>query len=196
MFDQLSGKVNMFCYQAGQVDRFYYKYTYDADLRLTSVSTSKDSVIWDVDAQYSYFKHGPMARMILGQDMVQGTDYTYTLQGWIKAVNSGSLQPQFDPGADGLTNTTGRDAFGYVLGYNNEDYYAVGTATPEPTYKGTGFDNTARQLWNGNIRSVVTNIGTPSIVPMGSVFQAVLQDRSTTFNFTLCRTFRTNHKAF
>jgi len=38
----------------------------------------------------------------LGYDHVQGLDYAYTLQGWIKGVNSNLLKPEDDMGSDGL----------------------------------------------------------------------------------------------
>ena len=42
-----------------------------------------------------------MARSLLGQYKVQGMDYAYTLHGWIKGVNSGLLDPDWDMGEDG-----------------------------------------------------------------------------------------------
>ncbi|MHA4810293.1 RHS repeat domain-containing protein [Flavitalea flava] len=55
------------------------------------VKTSRDSIVWERDAAYSYYKHGPLARMVLGQLQPQGLDYSYTLQGWLKGVNIGNL---------------------------------------------------------------------------------------------------------
>ncbi len=67
------------------------------------------------------YLHGPLARVEYGNNQVQGLDYAYTIQGWIKAVNSEALLPNLDMGKDGL-NVTGnanknfaRDAFGYSL---------------------------------------------------------------------------------
>lgn len=54
------------------------------------------------DARYSYYKHGPLARSILGELQVQGIDYAYSLQGWLKGVNSTAVgNGNFDIGADG-----------------------------------------------------------------------------------------------
>jgi hypothetical protein len=91
-YDLISGKVNMVAYQPGLQDEFYHRYEYDAENRITQIYTSNDSLVWEKDARYSYYKHGPLARTILGQQQVQGIDYAYTLQGWLKGVNSTGVQ--------------------------------------------------------------------------------------------------------
>jgi RHS repeat-associated protein len=91
-YDLISGKVNKVAYQPGLQDEFYHRYMYDAENRITEVYTSQDNLIWEKDARYSYYKHGPLARTILGQQQVQGIDYAYTLQGWLKGVNSTGVQ--------------------------------------------------------------------------------------------------------
>ena len=101
-YDLVSGKVNAVHYQQGQADQFHHKYIYDADNRITKVSTSKDGIIWDEDARYNYYKHGPLARTEIGDNKVQGMDYAYTLQGWIKGVNSNTLVRNRDIGKDGF----------------------------------------------------------------------------------------------
>ncbi len=80
-YDLISGKVNEVAYQPGEPDAFYHRYSYDAENRVTNVETSRDSIYWENDAFYQYYKHGPLARAILGQQQVQGLDYAYTLQG-------------------------------------------------------------------------------------------------------------------
>ena len=74
-------------------DQFYHRYSYDAENKLTTVLTSRDQVYWEKDATYEYYRHGPLSRTIIGQNQVQGIDYAYTLQGWLKGVNttSGSI---------------------------------------------------------------------------------------------------------
>jgi hypothetical protein len=116
-YDLISGKVNSVAYQPGQVDPFYHEYNYDADNRLTEVSTSNDSIYWEQDAAYDYYRHGPLARLLLGQNQVQGIDYAYTLQGWLKGVNSTSVNDgTFDMEADGKSRSANanmaRDAYG------------------------------------------------------------------------------------
>lgn len=58
-FDLISGKVNAMDYQPGQPDQFHYRYEYDADNRVIAASTSKDNLIWEEDARYEYYRHGP-----------------------------------------------------------------------------------------------------------------------------------------
>jgi RHS repeat-associated protein len=100
-YDLISGKVNTVTYQPDyydvsgnlkhHIDRFYHQYEYDAENKLTLVRTSHDGIIWEDDARYYYYKHGPLARTELGQQQVQGIDYAYTLQGWLKGVNSTAI---------------------------------------------------------------------------------------------------------
>ncbi len=85
-YDLISGKVNSVDYQPGAVDAFYHRYFYDAQNRITAVQTSRDKIVWERDAAYSFYKHGPLFRTVLGQQQVQGLDYSYTLQGWMKGM--------------------------------------------------------------------------------------------------------------
>ncbi|MET0637674.1 MAG: hypothetical protein ABWZ25_16715, partial [Chitinophagaceae bacterium] len=78
-FDLISGKVNSVSYQTDKPDAFYHRYQYDAENRLTEVYTSRDKIVWERDAAYSYSKHGVLARTVLGHQQVQGLDYAYTL---------------------------------------------------------------------------------------------------------------------
>jgi RHS repeat-associated protein len=86
-YDLISGKVNDVYYQKGKSDQYTHRYRYDADNRITSMQTSSDGLIWEEDARYFYYKHGPLGRIEFGEDKVQGLDYYYTLQGWLKGVN-------------------------------------------------------------------------------------------------------------
>jgi len=100
-YDLISGKVNTVSYQPDYLsvggswlhhpDRFYHRYEYDAENKLVTAETSHDGIIWETDARYTYYKHGPLARTELGQQRVQGVDYAYTLQGWLKGVNSTAI---------------------------------------------------------------------------------------------------------
>ena len=81
----------------------------------------------DHEAFYSYYKHGPLARTILGQQQVQGVDYAYTLQGWLKGVNAMALDTAIDMGRDGGGTITARDAYGFQLNYFTGDYKPVNT---------------------------------------------------------------------
>ena len=130
-FDLISGKVNKVIYSPGKVDQFMHKYSYDSDNRITKVETSTNDIHYDIDAKYFYYAHGPLARVEYGKDHVQGMDYAYTLQGWIKGVNSTTLKKAKDMGSDGdnsFTNPNGnfaRDIMGYSLNYYQGDYEAI-----------------------------------------------------------------------
>ncbi|HVU57803.1 MAG TPA: RHS repeat-associated core domain-containing protein [Puia sp.] len=162
-YDLVSGKVNSVAYQPHQVDAFYHRYTYDAENRLTLAETSTDSAYWDKEARYEYYKHGPLARVIMGDKMIQGLDYAYTLQGWLKGVNSTSLLPVYDMGRDGDTTYQNRyiakDVYGFGLNYYPGDYSAIGTGV-NPFPGSSAYLNTNdRPLFNGNISSMAVNIG-------------------------------------
>jgi RHS repeat-associated protein len=126
-YDLISGKVNKVSYQPGMADEFYHKYTYDAENRITMAETSHDDILWERDARYTYYKHGPLARTILGEEQVQGVDYAYTLQGWLKGVNTTGLQ-----GGDG-TIGQGNDC-GTNSAVDNLFIYNRETTLPD-TYK-------------------------------------------------------------
>ncbi|MFX1705334.1 hypothetical protein PV783_15325 [Chitinophaga sp. CC14] len=161
-YDLISGKVNTVSYQPGQRDAFYHRYNYDAENRLTNVETSKDSIYWENDAYYQYYKHGPLARTVLGQQQVQGLDYAYTLQGWLKGVNSTTATSTFDIGKDGVAGgITARDAFGFALHYSGDEDYKPANTNVHPFASAGGI---LKPLYNGNIGAMSVNIpkvGTP-----------------------------------
>ena len=105
---------------------------------LVEVKTSVNGIHWESEARYEYYKHGPLARTVLGAQMVQGIDYAYTLQGWLKGVNSVQLSSNHDMGMDGAVNFdnqyTAKDAYGFGLNYFAEDYQAItgSIKLPEP----------------------------------------------------------------
>ncbi|MBS1663436.1 MAG: hypothetical protein JST68_20505 [Bacteroidetes bacterium] len=93
-YDLISNKVNGVDYQHGlalEKETFYHRYFYDAENRIVEVKTSRDSIMWEREATYNYYKHGLLARTVLGQMQTQELRNSYTLQGWIKGVNSGGL---------------------------------------------------------------------------------------------------------
>lgn len=102
----------------------------------------------------------PLGRTIIGQQQVQGIDYAYTLQGWLKGINSTAVgDGTYDMGEDGNTSSTNRfiarDAFGFSLNYFNGDYASV-NVNP---FAGIGtLANTGYDLFNGNIASMVVNL--------------------------------------
>jgi HAMP domain-containing protein len=104
-----------------------------------------------------YYKHGPLARTEIGDLKVQGIDYPYTLQGWIKAVNANTLNPNNDMGNDG-SNGFGKDAFGYSLHYNSNDYKAIGGSSSEQFLSAVASGASSADLFNGNISKMATAI--------------------------------------
>ncbi len=158
-YDLVSGNVKHVTYQKDQADQFIHEYEYDADNRITNVRTSKDDVIWEQDAKYFYYDHGPLARTEIGDKKVVANDYAYTIQGWLKGVNSEELVAANDQGKDsqtGMNRMNGKDVFGYSLHYFEGDYTArhgndflslSGSALPYAHN---------RNLYNGNIKEMYT----------------------------------------
>jgi RHS repeat-associated protein len=166
VYDLVSGKVNFVMYQYGEQDQFIHRYEYDADNRIVDVLSSTDGFLWDKEAAYQYYLHGPLARTELGEYRVQGSDYYYTLQGWLKGVNSptGVSAQANDPGKDGFTTSTvGRDVYAYNLGYYQGDYKPAGglnstlIENSSPLlWRGVGGE--ANSLFNGNIAWMATDL--------------------------------------
>ncbi|MBK9288480.1 MAG: RHS repeat protein [Flavobacteriales bacterium] len=129
-YDLVSGHVRQLRYNEGFVDQFFQRYSYDEDGRILNAQTSADGVVWDNDARYSYYAHGPLKRTLLGEDQVQGIDHTYTIQGWLKGINAADLTNGDDPSKDGFAGPNvkvGQDAFGMMLSYFNGDFKHIGS---------------------------------------------------------------------
>ena len=132
-------------------------------------TSKRRSLISNCIGRYNYYKHGPLARVELGNDKVQGIDYAYTLQGWIKGVNSETLDSIRDMGRDGDTTAANlnrffaKDVFGYTLNYFTGDYSAI-TASNFIAGKNnlSNLSADAPGLYNGNISSMVTAITNPT----------------------------------
>lgn len=161
-YDLLTGNVNTVKYQDGEEDGFQHHYDYDANNRLIRVFTSNDGIFWEQDAKYFYGLDGSMARMELGHDKVQGVDYAYNLQGWMKGVNSTTLQTYRDLGRDGqdenINKNIGKDVMGFSLGYHEDDYTPI--ASTNNAFAGTDalmtLNTDYSDLYNGNISHMVT----------------------------------------
>ncbi len=198
-YDLISGNVHRVDYETGKRDQWHHAYEYDSDNRITDVYTStatpmatnqnvvsdvqNEPVIspyWDKEASYSYYAHGPLARTELGAEKVQGLDYVYTLQGWIKGVNSGNLDPMNDPGKDGASGSTNefvaRDVMGFALQYYAGDFVSATAANNGflTEQVGSDLDANSFDLFNGNIGTMVTTITNPDtreILPLGNAYQ-------------------------
>ena len=173
LYDLISGNVKEVTYQKGQSDQFFQRYRYDADNRLIKVSSSRSGHDSEVDAKYFYYPTGELARVELGEDQVQGIDYAYTLQGWVKAMNGSSIGDEnnrgnFDMGEDArqasnnLHQRFGADAAAYTLGYYQGDYKSI-TSNPAianmpPQY--------STDLYNGNISYKISSLSNLSGQPL------------------------------
>jgi hypothetical protein len=153
-------------YQKGKPDEYRHRYHYDANNRLVRAFTSRNGEVWEMDAKYFYYLHGPLARTETGHDKVQGTDFAYNLQGWLKGVNSATLSSTRDLGKDagtGLNQWGGTDAIGYQLGYYTNDYESIEATTAFAATTALQTlnlvnGNAAGSLYNGNITHMVTAI--------------------------------------
>ncbi len=169
-YDLVSGKVLKVAYNENRNDRFYHKYLYDAENRLTKTLTSRNGKLWDEDASYKYYAHGPLKRNVIGEDHVQGLDYIYTIQGWLKSINTPHLNSNDDPGKDKgdvatnwSTNSVALDRNGMVLNYFDGDYKTNAASNNFLASAGVGHYNMANllttagtnapSLYNGNISS-------------------------------------------
>lgn len=170
-YDLISGNVNSLSYQLGQPDEWLHRYHYDANNRLTTAETSRDGVFWSRDEEAFYYLHGPRMRTELGEEMVQGCDYAHTIHGWIRGVNSGSLDASLDMGRDGagsgVNRYVGRDAWGFELGFYQGDYAAIG-GVGNQWFTGLDVALTAeiKDLFNGNIAYQV--IANQKLMEMGT----------------------------
>lgn len=166
-YDLISGNVNKVSYNPGRHDSYYHRYTYDEDQRLKMVETSRYGKIWDRDTRYEYYKHGPLKRTIVGEDKVQGIDYTYTLNGWLKAINHSTLDGtnSLDPSEDGMSGGDmdfAPDGFGMILNYFSDDYYNTGIDNFNDYRNETVSIGT--ELYNGNIGAWSMSEYDPNII--------------------------------
>ncbi|SFX85766.1 RHS repeat domain-containing protein [Cytophaga hutchinsonii] len=192
-YDLLSGSVKQVILDKGLPSQFIHKYTYDADNRLKTVKTSRNGLIWEEDARYQYYLHGPIARTELGEDRVQGIDYYSTLQGWIKGINTTTQQSTYFNGGNTYNNTGARDVGGdgaegknkYVaqdeymmnLGFYKGDYVPVSTVLAQlGNGSGVHADNlwkmfnasatSLQGLYNGNIAFWINDRSMPNWSPL------------------------------
>ena len=148
-----AGNVKEVAYQRDSADQYYHYYEYDKDIRLAHVFSGTTAPQYNAlleitnrtaltqQATYHYYLHGPLQRMVLPA-VQQGLDYTYTIDGKLKAING--YDPSADPGNDN------NDAFGMSLDYHANDYRSAGVAVQ------TGMSNLpagAKEQYSGNIRT-------------------------------------------
>ena len=166
-YDLISGNVIETIYQEGQPEEFHHRFEYDADNRIAAVETSNDGTTWETDAKYFYYKHGPLARVEIGDNQIQGCDYAYTIQGWMKGVNSNNVAGGGDIGQDDGT-VFAEDEFAFALRYFNEvdpkdasiirqDYNPIGGSDPFALASLAGQPEGA-SMYNGNISARTNSI--------------------------------------
>ncbi|MDW8850110.1 thrombospondin type 3 repeat-containing protein [Flavobacterium sp. MMLR14_040] len=177
-YDLISGNVNKVTYQPNSSkDQFIHRYEYDADNRIQQVYTSKDNVIWEKEANYLYYDHGLLARMEIGDKKVQGLDYIYTLQGWLKSVNSERIGSQYDAGKDGLN--AAQDAFGFALNYYKGDYQSRFNTRDNTIFSFSKESNLEGNinLYNGNIKEMVTSLLDNQQKPISTQYNSYRYDQ-------------------
>ncbi len=164
-FDLISGNMHGVAYNKGKDDQVFFRYKYDSDNRLKQAFSSFDGILWNEDAKYIYYKHGPLARMESGHYKVSGMDYVYTLQGWIKSVNLPGIDipDGEDAGILGEHRWVAKDQMKYALGYYDGDYKPINTSfnmgiaqNPHATILNN--DILDGGLYNGNISAMLTSL--------------------------------------
>lgn len=186
--DKLNGQVNSIVYQRGKPDQFIHQLSYDANKRVREVKTTTSlhtpEHLRETEARFHYYQHGPVARIELGSEQIQGLDYAYTIQGWLKGINSFRTDRELDMGKDGNEEGGWRygrfpqDAMAEVLNYYEGDYRHIGTEAgyffPEtPSAYGSGF---SADLFNGNVQSSMMSVA--AIADRGTFAQAYSYDQA------------------
>jgi|GEM_PF-2012448 len=160
-YDLVAGNVKRVNYQENKRDQFFHRYEYDSENRISHVYSSPDNITWKLECKYFYYDHGALMRVEVGQG-VQGTDYAYTLHGWIKGSNSNTLVSARDIGKDGengLHKNFAKDQIGYSIGYFEEDYKGIQVSPVNSFAAATANSDLSTSLHNGNISHLVTAVG-------------------------------------
>ena len=178
-YDLISGNVKQVSYNEGWGalsqtdrnqrwgDRFYQRYSYDADQRLVRVESSRDGEIWDRDALYEYALHGPLERYHVGEDKLQRTEYSYTIHGWLKSMNQYPLNGTVPLDRRPTPSGYAEDAFAMVLGYYEGDFLRQkkGNTAPWNSESSNAYHLGGGNLYNGNISSWTSQIFNNPLLP-------------------------------
>ncbi len=189
-YDKLSGQITDIQYQPASFDQLYYKLIYDENNRLSLVKTSTSHLLpllfYETDARFDYYLHGPVARMELGTERIQGLDYAYTIQGWFKGLNSYTAAAENDMGRDGLTGGELRygmfseDVFAEVVNYYDHDYTPISSTASRffPDRLGSLQSEFSRSLYCGLIQSTISAAAQSSAASQSIIAQAFAYDQS------------------
>lgn len=159
------GKVLTVTYNKDKTSQFKHRYEYNIDGSLVAVYTRAGTNDEVLQAKYSYYTMGGLKRTEIAGNL-QGIDYVYNLQGWLKAINNPDTDN--DPGKDGKTGSAHAnfkaDAFSFALDYFNGDYLrsGKGISSTAPYNRYDGMITGARHFTKGQQLSVGRNgeIGT------------------------------------
>lgn len=198
-YDLVSGNVHRMSVQDGAKDQWHHAYRYDSDNRITEAYTNKQTPLlannvlpqalenelllnadWENDAKYFYYNHGPLARTEIGEHQLQGMDYVYNIQGWLKGVNATTLEDTYDPGHDGMNGSINdpfaKDAMSFSLHYFKDDYLPISTTAsfPYANVENSDLASNSNDLYNGNIKVMQTTITDPTtgtVLPQANAYQ-------------------------
>jgi RHS repeat-associated protein len=143
-------------------ETFYHQLEYDLDKRLKKVSTSTNGIKWEEQSRYYYYLHGPLKRMEIANKM-QGLDYIYTINGWLKSINSPELNAH-DPGIDGYSyskNHASKDLFGMSLDYYGGDYLRLNTNVQ-------AYDNSNTTLTKNSYNGLIKAQRWQTVIPVSA----------------------------
>ena len=175
-YDVIGNNVHEIVYQPGEQDQFIHHYEYDEGNRLETVRTSRNGLFWEEEAKIYYYPHGKMARVELGENKVQGMDYVYTLQGWLKGVNADRLDPSADIAGDGsgsgIFGPVSRDAISMAFDYYDGDYEPIGANNQFNTHLGGNLGNSSPGQYTGNARQrLINNAGLKNVAGMAAAYR-------------------------
>lgn len=163
-YDPLGNLVKKIFQKNVSTETFVHYYDYDpANMQLWKVytNTTDNAATRQLQATYVYYLHGPLKRVELAGNL-QGIDYTYTVQGTLKAINNSNNTA--DPGGDGVAGSAYYpDAFGMVLDYYSNDY--SNTRNGVQVIKGVNSSAIAGDSYSGQVRAMTWFSKKPASVP-------------------------------
>jgi RHS repeat-associated protein len=167
-YNFFGGVIDVIYQKYNRGESFHHHYVYDRHNRLSEVSTST-STTTQVQATYEYYAHGPLKRTLLGNDY-QGLDYVYTINGWLKSINSPEPSRANDPGKDGGMGARAAEAadiFGMSLDYFSGDYERKQTQVQHTIYNAA---DPVSMSYAGEVRAMRWSTNLPSGAPVNPAY--------------------------